>query len=100
MLAQTIQKVSIYEEQVKEFGWTQAPPVIEELWAEIARVGNPGSRVIFRTAGEKSPVEPALSPETRALFRYDQERARELHAQDRSAIYGMFHIYERVGGQA
>ena len=76
------------------------PPVIEELWTEIARVGGPGSRVIFRTAGERSPVEQALAPETRAMFRYDQERARELHAQDRSAIYGMFHIYERVGGEA
>ena len=57
------------------------PPVIEELWSEIARVGLPGSRVIFRTAGEQSPVEQALSPETRAEFRYDEERARELHAQ-------------------
>jgi S-adenosylmethionine-diacylglycerol 3-amino-3-carboxypropyl transferase len=56
--------------------------------------------VIFRTAGEKSPVEQALSPETRALFHYDQERSRRLHLQDRSAIYGMFHIYERTGSEA
>jgi S-adenosylmethionine-diacylglycerol 3-amino-3-carboxypropyl transferase len=56
--------------------------------------------VIFRTAGERSPVEQALSPETRSKFRYDQERARELHRKDRSAIYGMFHIYERLGGEA
>ena len=76
------------------------PPVIEELWTAIARVGLPGSRVIFRTAGERSPVEQALSPETRSKFRYDQERARELHRKDRSAIYGMFHISERLGGEA
>jgi len=76
------------------------PPVIEELWTEIARVGLPGSRVIFRTAGERSPVEQALTPETRAKFRYDQERARELHRKDRSAIYGMFHLYERLGDEA
>ena len=76
------------------------PPVIEELWSEIARVGKPGSRVIFRTAGEKSPVEKALEPETRAKFRYEEARSRELHAQDRSAIYGMFHLYERLEADA
>ncbi|MBM4021675.1 MAG: DUF3419 family protein [Planctomycetes bacterium] len=76
------------------------PPVIEELWAEIGRVGGPGSRVIFRTAGERSPVEQALSPATRSLFDEHQGQARRLHAQDRSAIYGMFHIYERRGSGA
>ena len=74
------------------------PAVIDELWGHIARVGGPGTRVIFRTAGEKSPVDPALSPETKARFVAREERARELHLQDRSAIYGMFHLYEMVGG--
>ncbi|MFM7250726.1 MAG: DUF3419 family protein [Planctomycetaceae bacterium] len=69
------------------------PPVIDELWTLIGRVGGPGTRVIFRTAGELSPVEKALSPETRGLYEYEQQRARELHLQDRSAIYGMFHLY-------
>ena len=69
------------------------PPVIEELWDQVARVGAPGTRVIFRTAGEKSPVETALEPATRAKFIYEQEEARRLHFQDRSAIYGMFHLY-------
>ena len=76
------------------------PPVIEELWSEIARVGLPGSRVIFRTAGEKSPVEKALEPATRGKFRSDEARSRELHALDRSAIYGMFHLYERLEAEA
>ena len=76
------------------------PPVIDELWGEIARVGGPDTRVIFRTAGEKSPVETALSPAHRAQFHYDEERSRVLHAQDRSAIYGMFHLYERVDQDA
>jgi S-adenosylmethionine-diacylglycerol 3-amino-3-carboxypropyl transferase len=70
------------------------PHVIDELWGEIARVGGPGTRVIFRTAGEKSPIEGALTPEHMARFECDQKRARELHLQDRSAIYGMFHIYQ------
>jgi hypothetical protein len=51
------------------------------------------SAVIFRTAGEKSPVETALSPATRAKFVYEQAAAGKLHLQDRSAIYGMFHLY-------
>jgi S-adenosylmethionine-diacylglycerol 3-amino-3-carboxypropyl transferase len=72
------------------------PQVIEELWAQVARVGGPGTRVIFRTAGEKSPVEAALSPATRSRFSYNQERSAELHKQDRSAIYGMFHLYEML----
>jgi S-adenosylmethionine-diacylglycerol 3-amino-3-carboxypropyl transferase len=74
------------------------PAVIEDLWSQIARVGSNDSRVIFRTAGEKSPVEEALAPETRSRFRYDEERSRSLYEQDRSAIYGMFHLYEKVAG--
>jgi S-adenosylmethionine-diacylglycerol 3-amino-3-carboxypropyl transferase len=74
--------------------------VIDELWGEIARVGAPDTRVIFRTAGELSPVESALSPEVAARFRYRPEQSRELHRADRSAIYGMFHLYERVPGDA
>jgi S-adenosylmethionine-diacylglycerol 3-amino-3-carboxypropyl transferase len=72
------------------------PSVIEDLWSHIVRVGGPDTRVIFRTAGEKSPVESALSPATRSRFVYEQERAQELHKQDRSAIYGMFHLYRMV----
>ena len=72
------------------------PPVIEELWSLIAQIGADDTRVIFRTAGEKSPVEEALSPETRAHFSYQIERSQQLHTQDRSAIYGMFHLYEKT----
>jgi len=73
------------------------PAVIDDLWGHIARVGGANTRVIFRTAGEKSPVEAALSPDTKARFVYREERSRQLHLQDRSAIYGMFHLYEMVG---
>jgi len=76
------------------------PAVIEELWSHIARVGAADTRIIFRTSGERSPIEPALSPATRAHFAYRAERSRELHLQDRSAIYGMFHLYERVAPTA
>jgi S-adenosylmethionine-diacylglycerol 3-amino-3-carboxypropyl transferase len=72
------------------------PHVIEDLWRQVVRVGAPETKVIFRTAGEKSPVETALSPATRRRFFYDTERSAELHKQDRSSIYGMFHLYRMV----
>jgi len=72
------------------------PPVIDELWTEIAKVGAAGTRVIFRTAGELSPIEKALSPATMNRFRCRADEARPLHEQDRSSIYGMFHLYELV----
>jgi len=72
------------------------PDVIEDLWSLIARVGDDTTRVIFRTAGERSPVEEALSPETGSQFRYDIDESKRLHPQDRSAIYGMFHLYEKT----
>jgi S-adenosylmethionine-diacylglycerol 3-amino-3-carboxypropyl transferase len=72
------------------------PHVIDDLWSLIAKVGAEDTRVIFRTAGEKSPVDEAFSPETAAQFHYNPEESRRLHEQDRSAIYGMFHIYNKV----
>jgi S-adenosylmethionine-diacylglycerol 3-amino-3-carboxypropyl transferase len=76
------------------------PPVIAELWGEIARVGGPRTKVIFRTAGERSPIEEALPDPLRSRFTAQPERARELHLQDRSAIYGMFHLYQLADIQA
>lgn len=73
------------------------PAVIAELWGLIADVGSPGTRVIFRTAGEASPIEKALPPELMRRFVYEQEISRALHEQDRSAIYGMFHLYRKPG---
>lgn len=74
-----------------------SPEVIAELWGEIARVGQPGSRVIFRTAGERSPIEGALPPDLMKKFVCEKELAQRLHERDRSAIYGMFHIYSLAG---
>ena len=76
------------------------PHVIAELWGEIARVGGPNTRVIFRTAGEKSPIEAALPGPLRQRFCYAEERSRQLHLEDRSAIYGMFHLYEMTESAA
>ncbi|WP_353571302.1 DUF3419 family protein [Candidatus Albibeggiatoa sp. nov. BB20] len=69
------------------------PEVLTGLWQEVARVGKPGTRIIFRTASIDSPIETDLPPELRKLFVYEEERSKELYKKDRSAIYGGFHIY-------
>jgi S-adenosylmethionine-diacylglycerol 3-amino-3-carboxypropyl transferase len=52
--------------------------------------------VIFRTAAEKSVIEGRLLPVLRQDWHYLEERSQTLNGQDRSAIYGGFHIYEKV----
>lgn len=73
------------------------PDTIAALWAELARVGELGARIIFRTAGPASVVESTLPDGLRARFSYKRARSEELHAQDRSAVYGMFHLYVFTG---
>lgn len=69
------------------------PQVIAELWEEIARVGQPGTRVIFRTSGTRSPIEDALPEALLRRFVYLPEESAAFHLRDRSAIYGGFHLY-------
>jgi len=69
------------------------PAQIAELWSEVARVGQPGTRIIFRTAARLSPIETSLPSALRQKFVYEEKRSLELFAQDRSAIYGGFHLY-------
>lgn len=70
---------------------------IRVLWGEIARVGMPGARIVFRTAGTDSPVEPALPEGLRSRFTYARAWSEKLHARDRSAVYGMVHLYILTG---
>ncbi len=67
--------------------------VIQEMWTQVARVGRPGSRIIFRTSGQTSPISKSLPPKLMARFTYHHARSQELFKQDRSAIYGGFHLY-------
>ena len=69
------------------------PPVMTELWTEIARVGRPGTRVIFRTASPEPNIDTSLPAELYKKFRYEKERSEAWLQQDRSAIYGGFHLY-------
>lgn len=70
--------------------------VLTRLWIQVARVGKPGTRIIFRTAAAASPLETALPEALRAQFVYEQELSGALFKQDRSAIYGGFHVYRKA----
>jgi S-adenosylmethionine-diacylglycerol 3-amino-3-carboxypropyl transferase len=69
---------------------------LNALWSEINRTATPGARVIFRTAAEKSVIEGRLSDTLRQEWTYLDKRSAELNLQDRSAIYGGFHIYVKT----
>ena len=64
---------------------------LNALWTEINRTAAPGARVIFRTAAEDSLFQTEL----RALLdQWDYLASlASPSAQDRSAIYGGFHLY-------
>lgn len=65
----------------------------EALWTEIDRTATPGARVVFRTAGQESPLE--RGPRLDALRRWKRDTLLSAAAfrQDRSAIYGGLHVY-------
>jgi S-adenosylmethionine-diacylglycerol 3-amino-3-carboxypropyl transferase len=66
------------------------------LWREIDRTADSrDAKVIFRTAGPNSPLASNLPPDLLAPWLYHEWQSRVLHAQDRSSIYGGFHVYSR-----
>jgi len=70
-------------------------PVLNELWTEITRTAKPGARVIFRTAGVPTILPGRVKDETLDQWTYLEDESKRLGDQDRSSIYGGFHIYER-----
>lgn len=72
--------------------WMNAA-AMTDLWQQIAEKGEPGSRIIFRSAAAASSVERNLPGELLAKFRYEKTRSIELFKQDRASIYGGFHLY-------
>ena len=72
--------------------WMDAA-TMTELWSAIADKTEPGSRIIFRTAGATSPIETNLPDELRERFVYEKELSENLFKQDRASIYGGFHVY-------
>ncbi len=66
---------------------------LAELWSEITRTAAPGARVIFRTADEPSLLPGRVPASILGRWEYRAEESRRHLANDRSAIYGGFHLY-------
>ena len=66
---------------------------LNELWSAVLRSASDGARVIFRTAGEESPLTKGLTEENLSPWEYDPSLAAPRNEQDRSSIYGGFHTY-------
>jgi len=69
------------------------PEQLTELWSEILRTARPGARVIFRTAGVDSILPGRVPDAILDRFHYDPVESKALGDQDRSSIYGGFHLY-------
>ena len=67
---------------------------LNDLWSAITHAAAPGARVIFRTAGEPTILPSRVVESVLSRWAYMKERSIELGVQDRSSIYGGFHIYE------
>lgn len=63
------------------------------LWTQITRTARPGARVIFRTAADERLLPGRVPAAILDQWHYREEQSRELCRQDRSAIYGGFHLY-------
>ena len=62
-------------------------------FGEITRTARRGARVIFRTAAEPSLLPGRVGDEILARWDYRVEASRAFTLQDRSSIYGGFHLY-------
>ncbi|WP_162653132.1 DUF3419 family protein [Lentilitoribacter sp. Alg239-R112] len=67
---------------------------LNELWGQITRTAAPGARVIFRTAGIPTILPGRVDDSILSHWEYLSETSTKLNKQDRSAIYGGFHIYK------
>ncbi len=66
---------------------------LNSLWAEITRTARPGARVIFRTAAEPTLLPGRVADDILDQWCYEESESLELGRQDRSSIYGGFHLY-------
>ncbi len=63
------------------------------LWTEITRTARPGARVIFRTAADERLLPGRVPEAILGRWRYEEAASRAFGQQDRSSIYGAFHLY-------
>jgi len=66
---------------------------LADLWIEVNRTSRPGARVVFRSAGEASPIENKLPHFILEAWRTDVNVNKQLTRKDRAAIYGGVHLY-------
>jgi S-adenosylmethionine-diacylglycerol 3-amino-3-carboxypropyl transferase len=64
------------------------------LWTEVVRTAKPNARVIFRTAGADSILPGHIPDEILNRFSYNAEQCKQWTRDDRSSIYGGFHMYQ------
>lgn len=68
---------------------------LNEMWVQIDRTAQKGARVIYRTAGIDDILQGRVNEQVLGNWHYDKSRSEALNLEDRSAIYGGFHIYTR-----
>lgn len=66
---------------------------LTELWQQVARTAMPNARVVFRTAGEHSPLENKLPACLLNQWQTHPADNAALTQADRSGIYGGVHLY-------
>jgi S-adenosylmethionine-diacylglycerol 3-amino-3-carboxypropyl transferase len=70
---------------------------LNALWQQITRTAAPGARVIFRTGGHADILPGRVAPAILSGWTYDSQASATGFTNDRSAIYGGFHLYRRKG---
>ncbi|MEY4083565.1 MAG: hypothetical protein RL483_934 [Pseudomonadota bacterium] len=91
MAEQSVDAMSLLDAQ----DW-MPPSAVEDLWREISRVTRPGARIIFRTAGLSTVLTEDILSKLPVRWTRQDEVSDRLGAEDRSAIYGAFHLYTRA----
>ena len=66
---------------------------LNALWQAITRTARPGARVVFRTAAEPTLLPGRVDEQLLSRWTYEAEVSRALTREDRSSIYGGFHLY-------
>lgn len=66
---------------------------LTDLWTEITRTARPGSRVLFRTAGEPTILPGRVPDAVLGRWTYRAEESLDYTRRDRSSIYGGVHLY-------
>lgn len=68
---------------------------LDELWTEVTRAAKPGGRVVFRTAAPHTLLPGRIADGLLSRWTYLHRESLALGQQDRSSIYGGFHLYVR-----